>query len=457
MVESLKYNGYWKYPESDQWTVPGELTFSTEGGIQFNGIGSFGSKEEHGRFENKTVHGFTTNGIKVTLLNCKGSFSTSTPGLKIVRLNAEHIILGDYFKSPDEISFETIAVHYHYLDEWVDKSGFDVHEEEDATGKETKVLTYTQPDLIELYTGPEKDVLLWFSYASPMVITDTKVNSFTQKVYFNIIYKEPKGLELVKDDVGHIKNFITFGLSRITAPTDLIGYYKNSVGEKKKVQIIYGQKFYPDRSDRYLHTNTCLFTFEHIESKSKTIFKEWFLKYETLAPVFDRYFDTIYNHYLYEVNHFLNLISALETYHRRTSEETYFDVDYYKALKIKIKDVLPEGDKKINDWFGKFEFMNEVSLRNRLKKVCEKFNDIFLELEPETKTFINKVLATRNYYTHYNERLRADIVTKIEFRRYNGLLNVLIQLCLLSELGFETKEMKEAIKRNINNWGLLKD
>lgn len=456
MINSINYKGYWKFAESEKWMIPGELSFSTENGIELSGIGSFSEKDDSSFFKNRIVHGITTDGKKITLINCRGGYSISVPGLKTVKLYSEFIIIGDYFNSLEEIKFDTVAIHYYYLDEWVNRNGFELYETKDSTEtKEAKALKYTQPDLIELFKSDQKEVLLWFSSESPFIISNNRVNAITQKVYYNIIYSESQPLKTVQDDVNHIKNFMTFGLSRVTVPTELIGFYGKDE-ERKKVQIIYDQSFYPQKVSDFLHTNTCLFTYDHIAANDKTVFKEWFVKYEKLAPVFDRYFDAIYNHYLYEINYFLNLISALETYHRRTSTESFFEPSYYQELIKKIKEALPSDNKRLNDWFKKFDHMNEVSLRNRLKGICNRFKNVFNDIEPETKNFISKVVYTRNYYTHYSEELEAIIIKREDFNRYNSLLNVLIQLCLLSELGFDEDAMKQAIRRNVNNRYLFK-
>lgn len=59
-----------------------------------------------------------------------------------------------------------------------------------------------------------------------------------------------------------------------------------------------------------------------------------------------------------------------------------------------------------------FTYSNEYSLRKRLYELFDKYNDTFtLFLKPEDeKDFVNKVVNTRNYLTHYAKGKNRDIV-----------------------------------------------
>ena len=62
--------------------------------------------------------------------------------------------------------------------------------------------------------------------------------------------------------------------------------------------------------------------------------------------------------------------------------------------------------------------------------------------------FINRVVDTRNYLTHYDKNLREKAVDGEQLYYVTQQLKIVIVICLLSELGFKFKEIKKLLARN---------
>ena len=328
MLEKIKLNGYWKLPEQADWQITGELTFSSVDGVKLNTIGKFEGQEHEAEFQYDIIHGFSTDGKKISLINCSGYYAKSMPGIIQSAIQAEYIIIGYYFNSISDMNFDSVSVHYSYLDEWVNIPGIGTSQIIDEKGGKSfsYLLKYTQPDLIELYTSKAKDILIWFSAIVPMTkgLTDTTIS---QKVFINFINKEIISFDKSMKEINHFRNFFAFGLSRVVIPTEIIGYLKPSNEDQIKISIIFKENYYPKHFKDFIFDYTTLFSFKHISGRVKEITANWLIKYEKLRPVFDRYFDCIYNPHIYPINYFQNLVFAIETYHRTISDETYFSDD----------------------------------------------------------------------------------------------------------------------------------
>lgn len=106
-----------------------------------------------------------------------------------------------------------------------------------------------------------------------------------------------------------------------------------------------------------------LFVFTSLRERLESYLTNWINKAELLGPVYDLFFATRFNPYIYCEHAFLSLIQAVETYHRRRFGGKYLtDDEYQQGLYRKFIDVIPPN---INNEFrlslieGKLKFANE--------------------------------------------------------------------------------------------------
>jgi ApeA N-terminal domain 1 len=69
--------------------------------------------------------------------------------------------------------------------------------------------------------------------------------------------------------------------------------------------------------------------------------------------------------------------------------------------------------------------------------------------------FIDLIVNTRNYYTHYNESLKDKIAKSEELPMVNAKLDIIVKACLMKEMGFELPEIKDMMRRNRHTQRLL--
>jgi hypothetical protein len=113
-------------------------------------------------------------------------------------------------------------------------------------------------------------------------------------------------------------------------------------------------------------------------------------------------------------------------------------------------------EKAIPDWVEKehhekslksrIKYGNEFSLRTRLNKIFAEYQENLIEFIENKNAFIEKVIDTRNYLTHYDKKEKAAIGEELD--PIIQKLKILLKICLLTELGFSSEEIKKLFSRN---------
>ena len=176
----------------------------------------------------------------------------------------------------------------------------------------------------------------------------------------------------------------------------------------------------------------------------------WLENYENYEPAFNLYFASNTQASQFLDTKVLWLAQALETLHRRSSEETEMPEQEFSDLS---KSVMQNCASERRDWLAlKLRNANELSLRRRLSKLIEPFEDWFGD-KRERRFFVNTICDTRNYLTHFDEE-----ATKARAREPRELFDLyrkmaaLFELHLLRLVGFD----EGAIDRMISNSSDLK-
>jgi hypothetical protein len=142
----------------------------------------------------------------------------------------------------------------------------------------------------------------------------------------------------------------------------------------------------------------------------------------------------------------VNLVHALEAHHRRTTSTLNLPEDEHENRMESILGAVPEEHKK---WLeGELKYSNELKLRKRIKHIFDghpRTLDSVVGSGKDKKRFVNKVIDTRNYLTHFDESLKDRAARGAELHRLNDKLTHLLEMCLMAEIGFEDDEIKKAV------------
>jgi ApeA N-terminal domain 1 len=454
LISGQFFRGYWKLPEEENFRLSGDLNFDHNNGGILKVMGSFGKQNERtGEEVHPIINGLTTEGKRVTLVNCKGYGNYRLPGIPTLELSAEIILIGkEYIEDQDDLLFDGVNFHFKYLDEWIEVSGF----EKNLLDEESLSINYKQPSPIVLHHSNTEDIVVWFSYKGPTLGYFIKKNSISQKTLIEIDFKQQMSTEYIFRKIDILKNLISFGLSQTTYTTTINLFRKASDGKANHFDVLIPTNFFNDNGSNFVNPSTMLFSFADIKINYRHIFSSWLNLCEKLNPVFELYFQSIHNTYLGSENYFLNLMFAIETYHRRISDDSKFSLDEYAKITTSLNETIRTfGNKKYEEWLnGLLRYGNEASLRKRLRSILEKTHFKLSEKINDKEWFISKILDTRNFLVHYDTSLESKIIQPDEFFSYNLKLKVLLQLCLLQELGFEDSQIGEFIVRTPTFWNV---
>lgn len=94
----------------------------------------------------------------------------------------------------------------------------------------------------------------------------------------------------------------------------------------------------------------------------------WFTKAERLRAVYTLFFGSMYFSEMYPRFHFLNLIQAVETFHRNMRKGQYLTEEDFKPIRTALTSAIPEGiaDDLREALKSKIRYGYEYSLRKRL-------------------------------------------------------------------------------------------
>jgi hypothetical protein len=250
----------------------------------------------------------------------------------------------------------------------------------------------------------------------------------------------------------HIQNFLSLGLMEPVYPLSITGITEataNIKGEIKTynlpISIYYKLPDIPNIS-KIIRPYDMLFKFDDMIEKFEIYIKNWFRKAELLKPIYDLYFATLYNPRMYLGNKFLNLIQALEVYHRRIINKLVMNQEKCDGIVKECLDIISQNYKEHFEQILKYA--NEPSLRRRLKDIIKKYENLldkFIGNKNAQNSFINKVVNTRNYLIHYDLEVKEKSESTKELFNLTQNLKTIVEICLLNEIGFNLEKIENLI------------
>lgn len=190
-----------------------------------------------------------------------------------------------------------------------------------------------------------------------------------------------------------------------------------------------------------------LFTLKDIADKFELLLRNWFNKTDKLGPVYDLYFGALYNPHMYLQQRFLSLVQALESYHRRLMR-TYelVEEDHRKRMEA----ILASAPEAHRDWLAsRLKYANEPTLRVRLHEIFAKCSFIMSKIVAKEDAFIEKVVATRHYLTHFDPELEDRSAKDDALHYVTEKLRVMMEACLLEEIGLEPDVIESFFSKSI--------
>ncbi len=458
MMEEFQDKGYWWLPSQPERKISGTLKYHPVLGITLELMGSFRAMSDPKRKETENIIlGKTANNREITLYKCYASgFSLSMGvGVSTSSYTAIALFVGYHFQAAEDVAFSSFSIGYYYLEDWTGITGFALTHEKDGSGRFSKqVVTYSFPDKIVVDVG---DLNISINHRLQSGGNNLAEVSMKQVTYLKVTSQKPVSFEEFNDRINFLlHNFLSFGLGRATRPLFITATNENSKEQFPdgtlhdcEIEIYYGVNELPDVPKK-VHPADMLFLLSDIRDSLDLCLNSWFLKGEILRPVYELYFANLNSSSMYLTHEFLNLTQALESYHRRVAEGHYVDdqafEDLYRSLLNSVPPSIPDNFKSALK--QRFKYLNEFSLRKRLGELIIKCSPMFLEFIKDSDTFIETVVATRNYLTHFDKKPIANVLHGEALYWVTRKLRVLLEICLMLEIGLSVKLINQLVNRN---------
>lgn len=377
----------------------------------------------------------------------------NTSGFVSSSFTADVVFVGHHFYEEEDIVFSSLSLTYSHLEEWAGISGIKIDMNPEP------VIIYSQPRKIEAEVD---GIRICIDFSSDLRVekinfgniirecslkqtTSIKIEPYEQ-IHFN---------DYKKNVCYHIQNFLSLAIGEAVYPLTVKGKNKACKLEAfnkvfyNDILILYPIGRSSDTS-KELRPDDMFFLLEDISDDFEEYLNNWFAKSGILSPVYDLYFGTLYKPSMYLEHMFLNMIQAIESYHRRVHDGKYLSDDNYVQIYEKLIEAIPQDtDKSLRESLKqRLMYHNEFSLKKRLKEVMGMCGDVTNLLIHDNKKFIEDVVEMRNYLTHYTKDLETRIQKDERLIDFVLQTKFILEICLLIELGIPMEKIRFLISRN---------
>jgi hypothetical protein len=458
-MKEFEYNGMWWLPEKPKNRISGVLKFHPIDGANLELFGSFKKPKDffEALLKPNIILGITSDSEIVTLYRCCESTSNiSMSGILSSSLIVNMVLIGHHFEKEEDIIFDSLSLNYSHLEEWTKITGFHIKFKHNSKNHN---LEYEVK-----YSYPPKKVIaklnklnISFDYYFNFFGDGIKEVNSNQISFIKLKPYKPLHFNYYQRNICyHIQNFLCLAIGEAVYPLIIKGKTKACITERSNGNILYNDIliFYPMKNlsglSKRLHDCDILFSFDDISDNLEKYLSNWLVKSDVLKPVYDLYFGYLYNPKMYLQNGFLNLIQALESYHRRIHNGKYLSDDNYTHIHKTLNKAIPQ---EVKDDFRKsikqkLKYLNEFSLRKRLKEILEKCGDVVNIIIHDNERFIEDVVKTRNFLTHYDKNIEMEAKSDEDLIKLVQKLKFILEICFLIELEIPVETITSLISRN---------
>ncbi|UKA11693.1 HEPN domain-containing protein [Photobacterium damselae] len=446
--EEYKKTGYFWLPGKEERKIPGVLSINDGGEIELEIVGHFDERLEslNSHDEINRIIGHIEKDGLVTLDNCfytKKNFSFG--GISKSKILANMVLSGAAWEQDEAVTFNSFSFSVDCLDEWVGISGIEIDNDWDNN---TTTVNYCPPEKLSFFLDNGMKLEICFAYTLPG-LPALKEAKITQRAYFSLKSEEVRDLSDFINIAFKITNLMCFAMDEIVVMKNVSAMsskIQHDIGNGKQypvpIAIYYQSNPYTEKMPRK-QWREMLFNFDAIKDNTGQVFNNWINAYEYLSPALGLYFSTKAGAHKYLDGKFLALAQGLETYHRRTSNETLMELKAFDSL---VSTILEGCPKEHVDWLkGRLMHGNEINLSKRLNKIIEPFQD-HLGTKKEIKKLLRKIVSTRNYLTHYSKNLEDESATGKDLWILCLQMEAIFNLHFLNVVGFTDEEINRVIE-----------
>lgn len=448
LPESIETYGYFWVPDNPDNRLSGILRISETGKASLELFGSLrtpGSTPFDPPILQPTlILGVTAKKGAVTLVDCivvKQGTTINVDVLSKSDVQVGWVFWGKHFASKD-INLSAVSFSIEGLDEW-----FSLYYHPFSKGRTSRddiSISYTSPTPNPIAFQLPDDLTMSFhmrvgqSLSMFQQTLSTKMAVFLESGRMRSV---SEFIELLRK----IKSFLCLAFDRSVSFTAVAGYCNDpgDVPTPEDVIDIYSRLDAYDLQEQHFGPGQFLLQYQDVTDNIQAYVGKWLDGYEEYEPTFNLYFSVVANRYMHLEGRFLFLVQGIESLHRRSSSATHMPTEEFDNLLASLLENTPEERR---EWLSaRLKYANELSLRSRIKEMMAPFTDLF-GTAVDCQSFVNDVVNTRNYLTHYDDSIRVQAVTTPrELLELYYKLEGLVQLRLLALIGIEHEQIRKTV------------
>lgn len=460
MEEDIRMNGDWYIPETNE-TIAGTLYINKVQKRIWLQLTRAASKDDfmgqirvHGKTD--IIKGSIDTGGTILLYDCKiggqhnylGQRTTVSVSVRAAFWNLD-------IENKEELIFSKVVIDFGEIIDWAGLCSFKWNVEDDYRDEKLE-WKYSSDVEFEIDNNIKLRVVPHLGSKQMGDITK-KEATIKQAVYMQLEYQQAVCWDTIIKDIRIIDHLLALGVNKAVYIEEIWYYHesnKDKTGFIRKLDAFLGDakagKYQAQAGDWIYY----LFTLSDLTGNDYHCLKNWYSKYDLLGSIVELY-ETAYNYPgISSEMLFLNLAQALETYHARFVSN---DLKKY----IKLVDVFLRESYNLTD-YDKFDEhilsyrhiliaqdekrTRSITLKSRLGYLfLARFEIIFEYLDYKMDEFIQKVVDTRNYYTHYSIDKKEKIFSRHQLPYVNGILLGVLQYYILKEIGIKEEHIEKVV------------
>lgn len=387
-------------------------------------------------------------GTKILLLDCVAGKQSSVLGQYTQQLiSVRYAFVGMTANKASDIRFKAARVNFGDIGVWANLSQFEyTHSEDGSFG----YLCRAKPEL-SLQINDSLTIALSPVFSSSGGTPFSKELTLRQDINVSFEYRSAVSWTTVEQDIDCFLALLCFSLNS-SVPIEKISCLPTSSESTSGDE---SASVHHQMIDVYLGTRAARgedrtrpwqFAATLSELSGVGAISSWYNQYDLLEPIINLYLIGIRGSAPSAETLFLNLVQGLETFHSRFIEDRY--ANYEKHVRKMIGDALDWESFLLKDIARK---RGGVSLHDRIAYLIFDngtlpFFSALYDIDPYT----DKVVATRNYLTHYSRHRKNNSFSPEELPYVNSELMALIEYHVLLVIGLSRDAARNVIGKREN-------
>jgi hypothetical protein len=384
---------------------------------------------------------------RITLIG--GFVTSSDPNTSKVVIHPNTAYSGEVlYDNQDEITFNKVSFSIEGFYEWVGITGINSKRADDKY-----ILEHVKQNSITFNLNNRMKFKIIPAILSVGRNRDLHEAKFIEDTLIEIESKDELEFSEFRKIIYSITYFMCFVLNKIVSIYNLKGtsnnvfYKQNNQKIYPRIDIYYSSLPFSSQENKNFHYK--LFEFCDIRDNCENMLNIWIDLYHN-NPALSLYFLYKNKNNSFWESKFLALSQALETFHRRTNNDTYMNKTLFKEISDDIVNLVNKQYEQ-KEWIeNKLKYANEITLRQRIKSLIKPFDEL-LE-NKQQKRLINFIVDTRNYLTHYDEELKHKAALEINAYHLCQITEIFFKLIILNKLGLTKEQIDNIINNNKRVW-----